>query len=393
MVFARSGLIRRAAERLATVVPVRLVFVVNNYPPRVGGVENHVSSLAQRLADQGHEVVVHTLTEGPTGRAEEGGVTVHRWKELFAIGGLLGFPTPAAALGTWRAVVADPAVVSVHTRFFPLTWLGAAAARRAGHPVVLTEHGSDHVASTSPVIRWGSKLVDLTLGRWALRAVDAVVGVSDEVVAFVRRLSGVDASVFPNAIEPPSTPAEAPRPHAVFVGRIVPGKGWEDFLDAVAAQPATVSAEVLGDGPDLGALRERVARLGLGDRVAVRGRVPLSSVFPALAGAVLVNPSRLSEGFQTTLLEALAVGGRVVTYPVPGAELLKGDGAPVRVTRRSATELSQALGEELESPSVPWPSERVTSWTWPVRAQEFARLAGGVRPRRARRGRKPQSSL
>lgn len=370
---------------------VRLVFVVNNYPPRVGGVENHVGSLARQLVEQGHDVAVHTLTEGRPGVSIEDGVTVHRWKELFAIGGLLGFPTPAAARGIWRAVVADLAVVSVHTRFFPLTWLGAAAARRAGHPVVLTEHGSDHVASPSPVIRFGSRLVDLTLGRWALRAVDAVVGVSDEVVAFVRRLSGVAATVFPNAIEPPPTPAGAPRPHAVFVGRIVPGKGWEDFLEAVAAQPATVTAEVLGDGPDLGALRERVARLGLADRVAVRGRVPLSSVFPALAGAVLVNPSRLSEGFQTTLLEALAVGGRVVTYPVPGADLLKRDGAPVRVTPRGAAELSRALGEELDRPSAPWPAERVSAWTWPVRAQEFALMADAVRPRT--RGRRPQSSL
>lgn len=373
--------------------PVRVAFVVNNYPPRMGGVENHVGSLARHLAAEGHDVTVHTLTEGPTGRSVEDGVVVSRWREAFTIGGLLGFPTPRAALGLWRSVRAlrgSGTTVSVHTRFFPLTWLGAAAARSAGLPLLHTEHGSDHVASSSPVISWGSRLVDLTVGRWALRAADRVVGVSDEVVAFVRRLAGVEASVFHNAIEaPPTGVVHAPRRHLVFVGRLVPGKGWEDFLAAVASSPPDVTAEVLGDGPDLPALRERVGESGLTERVAVRGRVPVDRVFEALGGAVLVNPTRLSEGFQTTLIEALAVGARVVTYPVPGARPLAEQGAPVRVVERGAPGLVAGVNAELGDPGRPWPTEQVAGWTWPIRAAEFAALVEGVRPRRRRRQSRP----
>lgn len=372
---------------------MRIVFVLNNYPPRVGGVENHVGSLARHLAANGHDVTVHTLTEGPTGRSMEDGVVVHRWREAFTVGGLLGFPTPRAAVGLWRAVRSlrgRDATVSVHTRFFPLTWLGTAAARAAGVPVVHTEHGSDHVASPSPTIRWGSRLVDLTLGRWALRTADAVVGVSEEVVAFVRRLAGVEASVFHNAIEAPDAGEwVAPRRHLVFVGRIVPGKGWEDFLDAVAATGPDVTAEVLGDGPALPALRGRVEALGLAGRVAVRGRVPVSEVFGALVGAILVNPTRLSEGFQTTLIEALAVGARVVTYPVPGASLLAEGGAPVRIVGRGASELVAGVRAELDTPGRPWPGDHVAGWTWPVRSAEYAELVGAVRPRRGRAQSRP----
>lgn len=350
---------------------MRVSFIVNNYPPRVGGVENHVAALAKQLVRAGHEVGVHTLSERSQPPILESGVEVTRWREWFRIGGLLGFPTLAAAWGMVRHVLADrPDIISVHTRFFPLTWMGAAIGRCAGIPVVHTEHGSDHVASPSPVITWGSKAVDWTLGRASLRSARVVLGVSREVVSFVRRLAGVRAEVFHNAIDLPPVEARSVRRHVVFVGRIVPGKGWEDFLNALGSLPDDVTAEVLGDGPDMAALQKRAAALGWGDRLIVRGRVPLGAVYEGLAGAVLVNPTRLSEGFQTTLLEALSVGGRVVTYPVPGAETLREEGAPVSVVA-DVDSLSAALNAELECPGGRWPADRVAEWAWPRRAAEY----------------------
>lgn len=369
---------------------MRIVFVVNNYPPRVGGLENHVSSLARHLAAAGHDVVVHTMSDAGTRAttSSEQGVEVHRWPEAFQIGGLLGFPTPAAARGLWRAITRSGAdLVSTHTRFFPLTWLAVAAARAARLPVVHTEHGSDHVASPSPVIKVGSRVVDETFGRLSLRGADAVLGVSDEVVAFVRKLSGVRGRVFHNAIEVPDA-AGAPadlRRHLVFVGRIVPGKGWEDFLEVVASVGDDVTAEVLGDGQDLPALRRRAAALGLGQRLVIRGRVPMAEVFAALAGAILVNPTRLSEGFQTTLLEALAVGARVVTYPVPGTALLAAQGAPVTVVDRSADALLAGVRSRLDDDAgAVWGAEEIAAWSWPARSREYVELVAGVRSRRER---------
>ncbi|HHU40084.1 MAG TPA: glycosyltransferase family 4 protein [Propionibacterium sp.] len=369
---------------------MRIVFVVNNYPPRVGGLENHVSSLARHLAAAGHEVVVHTMSDAGTRRttATEQGVEVHRWPEAFQIGGLLGFPTLGAARGLWRAITRSGAdLVSTHTRFFPLTWLAVAAARAARLPVVHTEHGSGHVASPSPVIKVGSRVVDETFGRLSLRGADAVLGVSEEVVAFVRALSGVGGHVFYNAIEAPEVAGTPPhlRRHLVFVGRIVPGKGWEDFLKVVASVDDDVTAEVLGDGQDLSELRRHAAALGLGGRLAIRGRVPMAEVFTALAGAILVNPTRLSEGFQTTLLEALAVGARVVTYPVPGTSLLAAQGAPITVVDRSTNALLAGVRSRLaDAPEAVWGAEEIAAWTWSARSREYVELVSGVRSRRAR---------
>ena len=126
-----------------------IAFVVNNYPPRVGGVEKHVGALAAHLVALGHRVTVFTVSDEP-GVSVEGGVRVHRLPRRFPVADVIAFPP----LGTTRRLASalreqGVTVVSTHTRFFPLTWVGIRAARRAGVPTIHTEHGSDYVRSQS----------------------------------------------------------------------------------------------------------------------------------------------------------------------------------------------------------------------------------------------------
>lgn len=367
-------------------VSVKYAFIVNNYPPRTGGVEFHVQSLARELLRLGHQVLVVTLGD-PTGWRDESGIRVLTLPEHMRIAETLGFP----GLGTRRRLTRllkahDIDIVSVHTRFFPMTFIGWRAARAARIPVIHTEHGSDHVASDSTLISAASRLIDHTLGRASLRGADRVLGVSEEVTAFVQRLAGVTGDLFYNAIDAapsqhPTTPrAEHARPnHFVFVGRIVPGKGWSDYLEAFAQLKAAgvgLTGEIIGEGPDLPALQQRLDSLGLNDDVTVRGRITPPEVREALNGATLVNPTTLSEGFQTTLLEALAEGGRVVTYPVPGARLLQQQGAPVVIAAEaSLTALMDAMIQSLTNPAPPVPPEFLDAWVWPTRGEQYVSMS------------------
>jgi len=360
---------------------MRIAFVVNNYPPRVGGVELHVRNLARRLHEQGAVVTVITLADEP-GTADEGGIEVIRLSEHLRVGGILGFPS----LGVTRHIGnllrdRDVDVVSVHTRFFPMSWVGLRAARRTGAVVIHTEHGSDHVVSDSAVIRTSSRLVDRTIGRYVLRHATKVLGVSESVVSFVQRLSGrSDAGIFYNAIDPaPAGMDRTPRAHVVFVGRLVPGKGADVFVEAVkllAADGREFTAEILGDGPSVGDIAALVSQAGLDDRVKMRGRVSIDEVSRALAGAVLVNPSTLAEGFQTTILEALEAGGSVVSYDLPGAGTLRDQGFPVDVVdQQDADSLARAIGTRL---GAPWRVVSMRDWYWTARAGEYALLAQDI---------------
>lgn len=364
---------------------MKFAFIVNSYPPRLGGLEQHIGNLAQGLATLGHDVCVVTISSEP-GRRHDGKVEVLTGRSHLPIADVITVPS----IGTVKALTRFLSerkfdLVSIHTRFFPMSYVGLTAAHRAGIPVIHTEHGSGYVASPSPVIALGSRTVDNTMGRWILRHADYVLGVSPEAVNFAQRLGAPRAEVFFNAIpvpERPSEPVFQRENHLVFVGRMVPGKGWDTFLDAVAAlkrRSVATTAAMLGDGADLERARQYRDELGLTDSVEIPGRVDPGTVAAQLQGSTLVNPTVLSEGFQTTLLEAIANSGQVVTYPVPGAELLQTQGAPVAVCERgNGEDLAGAIQRVIEDPLPAAPEGMIASWTWPVRSQQYADIAERV---------------
>lgn len=358
--------------------------MITNYPPRSGGVEAHVAGLAAALDARGWRVTVVTLDETP-GVTMEGQIRVIRLPRRFRVGDEFAFPP----FGTGRRIrrllrEVSATVVSTHTRFYPMSIVGVRAARRVGVTSLHTEHGSDFVGGVSPLIGLASRVVDHTLGVAVLRGASAVLGVSDRVVAFVERLSGVRASTFFNAIDPAAWQASLPapaaipaRPRLVYVGRLVPGKGWDTTLNVaerLATDPDCPEFEVhlCGGGPDRDALARRAAASPLAARIHVRGRLSRAELAETLQGAVYVNPTTLSEGFQTTLLEALACGARVVTTDVAGAAELRDEGRPVRIAPTAdAAALTPLVRDALDDePATTIPS--MAAWSWAARADEFA---------------------
>ena len=360
---------------------LRIALVTNTYPPRMGGLELHIANLAHNLSDLGHRIWVLTIASEP-GKRMDGDIRVRTERSYLPIADVISFP----AIGTTSAIARflrehSIDVVSTHTRFFPMSFVGLRAAHAARVPVIHTEHGSGFVATPSAPIAVGSRVVDLSMGRSVLRHADRVLAVSPQAAAFAQRLGARHADVFYNAITPSqhTGPIEDRPTHLVFVGRMVAGKGWETFLDAVAAlrsRGIAATGEMIGDGAQLGAAHERCEALGLSEVVDVRGRVPQEEVRSALRGSTLVNPTTLSEGFQTTLLEAISEQGRVVTFDVPGAQLLRDQGAPITVCPSKTTDsLVAGLTEALSTPLPQASTDLIQEWTWPVRARKYESIA------------------
>ena len=358
---------------------MRIALVINAYPPRVGGVEFHALNLAQELAELGHKVWVLGLASNSRCRTEKD-VTIVTRKSLFSIADVIAVP-PFGTTGRITRFLREEKieVVSIHTRFFPMTFVGLRAAQKIGIPVVHTEHGSDYVATSNPIIWAGSRLVDLTVGRYVLNHADRVLGVSEEVVRFVWKLAGVKADVFYNAVAPStSNGAYTDRPqHLVFAGRIVAGKGWDVFLESIArlrAEGYAVDGELLGTGTQFAAAMEKMRDLHLENVVRAPGRVSPEEVRKSLRGATLINPSVLSEGFQTTLVETLIEKGRVVTFPVPGAQMLKDLSAPLVICQnRDTNSMIAGIRRMLDSPLPIVDTSIYDALTWPAQARVFSR--------------------
>ncbi len=95
------------------------------------------------------------------------------------------------------------------------------------------------------------------------------------------------------------------------VAHLIPEKGIDVALRALAELPADVVLWVVGDGSEAGRLRRLQAELGLGERVRFLG--PQRNVAPYMQAAdCLACPSLWAEAAGLVNLEAQAVGLPVV---------------------------------------------------------------------------------
>jgi glycosyltransferase involved in cell wall biosynthesis len=102
-----------------------------------------------------------------------------------------------------------------------------------------------------------------------------------------------------------------------YVGRLVPEKGVDLLLEAVAGMDAGWRLAIVGTGTEQGHLQTLIRRLGLADQVSFEGEIP-SIRMPAFYREldVLVLPSRSRrnwvEQFGRVLIEAMACGVPVI---------------------------------------------------------------------------------
>lgn len=366
---------------------MNIAFVVNNYPPKRGGVEQHVHALGTHLVRQGHRVTVITLDDTP-GRSVEDGITVYRLKEYLRVEGIVGFASPVGLYKALRVLKKEKIdVISVHTRFFSMSWWGVVLGRLLNIPVVHTEHGSGFVVSEKAVIRLASQLVDRTLGVLTLRAASKVLGVSQPSCDFVKKLSGVDAEVFYNVSPLPMAAPEDvvfQRKKLVFLARVVEVKGWRAFLETVQqlhAEDAEITGVVLGAGVDLEKAKAYAAELGISDAVDFKGFVDHATVARELRGATLVNPTVAAEGFQTTIIDAYVSQAAIVTYDVSSARVLKDAGAQVHIVEQQGVpQLAAAVRAELAQGPQAYPVEDLQQWGWASQGKTYEQVLKSLTP-------------
>jgi glycosyltransferase involved in cell wall biosynthesis len=215
---------------------------------------------------------------------------------------------------------------------------------RPGVPLVVSVHGGDVLAVPDRWPRHGGPAV-----RRALGAARLVLANSRGTLDRARALGAVEARVVHLGTDPPATAAPEPdAPVLVTVANLVARKRHADVLEALAHLPGVVW-EIVGDGPERGALEQRAAALGLGGRVRFHGhRPPDEAVALARRGTAFVLPS-VDEAFGVAYVEAMAAGVPAVgCRGEPGPEEIAGRGGGMRlVPPRDPAALAAALRDLL----------------------------------------------
>jgi glycosyltransferase involved in cell wall biosynthesis len=287
----------------------------------------------------------------------------------------------SAAWYTPAILASRPAVV--HAHFGWAAPLAAPAAARLGAPLAVTFHATDVTAWPHQDPRnarayrrvFGRIALAMAVSRFTERGLRAV-GYEGEVAIEPAGVA-LDAFPFRGALEP------RPETELLFVGRLVPRKGLDLLLRALARldRRERLRLTVVGDGPQRAELAGLTRELGVADRVAFRGALPAAAVREALEAAdVLVMPSRTlpdgeAEGSPTVLKEALAVGVAVVATDNGGtAEVLPPELRSEVVPEEDPGALAERLAHVLAA-RPDWPARALAGRRWVEGEFDARRLA------------------
>jgi phosphatidyl-myo-inositol dimannoside synthase len=375
----------------------KTLIVTNDFPPRPGGIQAFVHSLALRL-DPGRVVVYASTWDGEDGRAADRFDAEQTYPVIRDRTTML-LPTPR---------VTRQAVGLLREHGCTSVWFGAAAPlglmapalRRAGaRRLVGTTHGHEvgwaGLPGSRPLLRRIGEGTDtLTyLGEYTRsRIAPALSPYAAE--RMVRLPPGVDEKTFHPGSGGDAVRARlglADRPVVVCVSRLVPRKGQDTLIQAMPRILRQVPHAVLlivGGGPYGPELQRLAERTGVARSVRFTGAVPWAEL-PAHYGAgdVFAMPCRTRrrgldvEGLGIVYLEASATGLPVVAGDSGGAPdaVLDGEtgwvvrgGDPAEAADRIVTllkdpELRRRMGERGRR----WVEE---AWRWDLLAGRLRSL-------------------
>jgi phosphatidylinositol alpha-1,6-mannosyltransferase len=286
------------------------LLVTNDFPPKVGGIQSYLYELWRRLPPE--ETTV--LTTAYDGAAAWDALQPFRVERTDA-----HFLVPTARLA--RRIDALTSQIGAGIVFLdPMLPLGHVARRLRAAPTVIVAHGAE-------VTVYGRLPVAGQLGRRVLRDAVGVVAAGEFAARQAARVAGrpVPTLVVPPGVDPdrfvPVDDAtrratrrrhglDPDRPLVLGVSRLVPRKGFDVLLDAVAGLDDAQVA-IVGAGRDRRRLEIRARRVG--SRAHLLGRVAPDEL-PALYGSADVFAMLCrdrwggleAEGFGIVFLEAAA---------------------------------------------------------------------------------------
>jgi phosphatidylinositol glycan class A protein len=329
----------------------RVAMVSDFFYPRLGGVENHISSLAHALLRLGHHVVV--ITHAYRKEGMHGVHYLHKEEEQNDDNG--SNSSSSNKRGTTLKVYYCPIVPMVDEDALPtftatlplLRWILHRERIDLVHAHQATSTLANESVVYAGVLGWPSVYTDhslfahndlagIILGRvqtTTLATVDAAIGVSracrdnlqqrtrlPDAALFVVP-NGVAAGQFTPAPSRRRTGAAGDRITVVVVSRLAFRKGVDllmGILPQICHAMEHVDFFIAGDGNKRGALEGVVASHGLEGRVTLLGALPHAQVRDVLVqGHIFLNCS-LTESFCIAILEAACAGLAVVTTNVGG---------------------------------------------------------------------------
>jgi alpha-maltose-1-phosphate synthase len=198
--------------------------------------------------------------------------------------------------------------------------------------------------------------------------------------------NGIDPSRFQHA--PGAIPARPLR--VAFVGRLVPYKGADMLIEAVAphVRAGRIVVDIIGDGPQRDALVRQIAGEGVSSGITLHGWIAHGDVQHRLARCHVLGFPSVREFGGGVVLEAMALGvvPVVVDYAGPAELVTDATGYRVPLGPRAAIveRFRQVLGDLADDPA---PLARIAErgrqrvsalFTWEAKARQVLEVYGWI---------------
>lgn len=264
----------------------------------IDGTEQQVRYLVEHLRGAGHHVDVMANKRGP--------MSTSRFRRTTAIFGLL-----------FRSVRAGPYdIVHAHHPMAAAVLVGAQGGRK-----ILTMHRRH--------LPWWEFVGGKPAGRLArrherkaVREAEVLTAVDESTREYYQGLTDKPVHVIPAGIDMDSLPEDSHRRferQVIYAGRLSAEKGIGELLAAAESLPAGTHLVIAGSGPEEPAVRSAAQQ----SNVHYLGRQSHEDTIRWIRGSdVLIEPSLMTDGLPSVVLEAMACSTAVVAHRIPSTEEL-----------------------------------------------------------------------
>jgi len=244
-----------------------------------------------------------------------------RWVRYVSLPGNAGLPLAGAFLfarliGELRELQRDHPIDVIHAHApLPCGHAAMLLSAELGIPYVVSVHGLDAFSTVQVTGRAGAWC--RRISEWVYHSSRRVICISERVREEVLQGMGKSCrtSVVYNGVDPevfsPGGPADSDSLVVLSVGNLIPIKGHELLVRAVAAlapQFPQLTLDLIGDGSERSRLEKLATEINVVDRIRFLGRKSRREVAEAMRRCTLFAlPSRY-EGLGCVYLEAMSAG-------------------------------------------------------------------------------------
>ena len=368
---------------------MRILTVVHELPPIGGGGGRSAFELCRELVAAGHHVDAVTMAYAGLAMEETiEGVRIfrapckRRKPEISYTDEKLSFVW--GALPLVRRLSLANAYDVVHCHFIvPAGLIARLLKRSLGAPYIITCHGSDVPGYNPDYFAFEHRLM-VPLWRFIVRGAAHIIAPSQTLCRLIeatgtRRLPPISAVPYGFAAHRFAVSRREKR--ILLVSRLLPRKGFQYFLQAIADLRLDWEVNLVGDGP----YRAELERIAADSLTPVRFWGWLANEAPEMrelyeTSSIFVFPS-ISENFPVALLEAMSAGLAIIATNTSGSPEVVGD-TGVLVPPADSAAIRAALVDLVAAP------DRIAAlgdaarrrleenFDWPVILEKMTRLYG-----------------